>query len=112
MPMGNMRIEAHVHNIPDNRVVETHGEGRIVGVYIAVDLAPLTLLDSGKRGQKGHTGKKFAATLVLTFVNGVLISCGYQNVSLPPPVVIAGYVLLSFLTPPLAHTAGKYFSTL
>jgi hypothetical protein len=51
--MRNMRVEAHVHDIPDNGVVETHGEGRVVGVYVAVDLVPLTLNDLTLEKRKG-----------------------------------------------------------
>jgi hypothetical protein len=110
-----MRVETHVHYVPDGRVVETHFEGGVVGEYVAVDLSSSALLQNKqelKRLERGgrRTGKKFAATLLLTVVKGELISCGYQNVSFPFPVVIFGYVELSFFT--LPARPGRYFCTL
>jgi hypothetical protein len=106
--MRDMRVETH------GRVVETHFEGGVVGEYVAVDLSSSALLQNKqelKRLERGgrRTGKKFAATLLLTVVKGELISCGYQNVSFPFPVVIFGYVELSFFTLP---RPGRYFCTL
>jgi hypothetical protein len=38
MPMSNMCVETHVHNIPDCGVVDTHLKGWVIGVDVAVDL--------------------------------------------------------------------------
>jgi hypothetical protein len=38
MPMSNMCVETHVHNIPDGGVVDAHLKGWVVGVDVTVDL--------------------------------------------------------------------------
>jgi hypothetical protein len=38
MPMSNMCVETHVHNIPDCGVVDAHLKGWVIGVDVTVDL--------------------------------------------------------------------------
>ena len=38
MPVCDVGIKAHVHDVPDGEVVNAHLEGRIVGIDEAVDL--------------------------------------------------------------------------
>lgn len=44
MPVRNMRIEAHIHDIEDGRIVDAHAERRVIGEDEAVDLSLVSFL--------------------------------------------------------------------
>lgn len=38
MPVCDVSVEAHIHDVEDGRIVDTHAEGWVVGEDEAVDL--------------------------------------------------------------------------
>lgn len=56
----DVRVEAHIVEVPDDGVVEAHGEGGVVGVDVAVDLGCYVLvgsLDSREWLVRGSAGR-------------------------------------------------------